>query len=234
MTNDLMTKTSTTATEASARSAGSLLLPIAGGALIAGSLLYVAGMATSPSAVSVEPADYIASLARDPGQTALSAMLLHYGNMALALAWLAAPALVRGRKGRIGTIAGALISAVGLVTVTGFVLYDYWTGAIGRELDAGTAVDLFNTVSADPGLASVGLLTLFGLLGPVVAYAGLARAGVTGWWLLVPAVGSLVGSAIVPFNPLAHAGFALVGAIPVVVVGLRLIGRNRAEAAVAA
>jgi hypothetical protein len=43
-----------------------------------------------------------------------------------------------------------------------------------------------------------------------------------------------VGSAIVPFSPLTHAGFALVGAIPVVVVGLRLIGRNRAEVAVAA
>ncbi len=230
MTNDLMTKTSTTPTEAPVRSASSLLVPIAGGALIAGSLLYVAGMATSPGAVSVEPADYIASLARDPGQTTLSAMLLHYGNMALALAWLAAPALVRGRKGRIGTIAGALIAAVGLVTVTGFVLYDYWTGAIGRLLDAGTALELFETVAADPGLVSVSLLTLFGLLGPLIAYVGLARAGVTGWWLLVPAVGSLVGSAIVPFSPLTHAGFALVGAIPVVVVGLRMIARNRAEA----
>ena len=234
MTNDLMTKTSTTPTEAPVRSAASLLVPIAGGALIAGSLLYVAGMATSPGAVSVEPADYIASLARDPGQTTLSAMLLHYGNMALALAWLAAPALVRGRKGRMGTIAGALLSAIGLVTVTGFVLYDYWTGAIGRLLDAGTALELFETVAADPGLISVGLLTLFGLVGPVIAYVGLARAGVTGWWLLVPAVGSLVGSAIVPFSPLTHAGFALVGAIPVVLVGLRMIGRNRAEAAVTA
>jgi hypothetical protein len=79
MTTDVMTPTPPT--QVPTRSAGSLLLPIAGGALIAGSLLYAAGMATSPSAVSVEPADYIASLARDPGQTALSAMLLHYGNM---------------------------------------------------------------------------------------------------------------------------------------------------------
>lgn len=233
MTSDLLTPTTPAATERPGRSAGSLLIPVAGGALIAGSLLYVAGMATSPGAVSIEPADYIASLARDPGQTTLSAVLLHYGNMALALAWLAAPALVRGRRGRIGTIAGALLSAIGLVTVTGFVLYDYWTGAIGRVLEAGTAVELFETVAADPGLVSVGLLTMFGLLGPVIAYAGLARAGVTGWWLLVPAVASLVGSVVVPFSPLAHGAFALVGAVPAVVVGLRLIQRNRAEAAVA-
>ncbi|MCZ2858385.1 hypothetical protein [Blastococcus sp. VKM Ac-2987] len=230
---DPTTPNTPAAAERAGRSAGSLLLPVAGGALIAGSLLYVAGMATSPGAVSVEPADYIASLARDPGQTTLSAVLLHYGNMALALAWLAAPALVRGRRGRIGTIAGALLSAVGLVTVTGFVLYDYWTGAIGRVLEAGTAVELFETVAADPGLVPVGLLTMFGLLGPVIAYIGLARAGVTGWWLPLPAVASLVGSMVVPFSPLAHGGFALVGAVPAIVVGLRLIQRNRAEAAVA-
>ena len=148
MTSDLMTpSSSTTAAERPARSAGSLLLPIAGGALIAGSLLYAAGLATSPPQASMAPADYIESLARDEGQTALSALLLHYGNIAMGLAWLAAPALVRGRRGRIGTVVGALMAALGLVTVAGNVLFDFWTGAIGRELDAGTALALFETVA---------------------------------------------------------------------------------------
>ena len=75
MTTDVMT--TTTVPTAPARSAGSLLLPIAGGALIAGSLLYAAGLATSPPQDSLANADYIASLARDEGQTALSALLLH-------------------------------------------------------------------------------------------------------------------------------------------------------------
>src|SRR3712207_652045 len=96
MTSDLMTPSAPTAIERPARSAGSLMLPIAGAAMIAGPLLYVAGMATSPTADSMAPADYIASLARDPGQTAISALLLHYGNLALGLAWLAVPSLVRG------------------------------------------------------------------------------------------------------------------------------------------
>ncbi|TFV60801.1 hypothetical protein E4P41_10345 [Geodermatophilus sp. DF01-2] len=108
-------------------------------------------------------------------------MLLHYGNLALALGWLAAPALVRGRRGRIPTTVGALLAAVGLVTVAGSVLYDHWTAAIGRELDPGTAVALFESVAANPGVAVVGMLTLFGILGPLVVYAGLARAGVAGW-----------------------------------------------------
>jgi hypothetical protein len=234
MTSDLMTSSTSTTAERPARSAGSLLLPIAGGALIAGSLLYVAGLATSPPADSMANADYIASLARDPGQTALSALLLHYGNMALGLAWLAVPTLVRGAKGRIPTVVGALMSAIGLVTVAGFVLYDFWTGGIGRELDAGTAEALFATVNADPGLAVVGIVTVLGLLGPLVGYIGLARAGVTSWWLVAPVVAALGASASMEFQPLPFAAFALVGAVPAFVVGLRIIGRRRAEAAVAA
>jgi hypothetical protein len=232
MTSDLMTPS--TAAERPVRSAGSLLLPIAGGALIVGSLLYAAGLATSPPADSMSSADYIASLARDRGQTALSALLLHYGNLALGLAWLAAPALVRGLKGRIPTVLGALMSALGLVTVAGFVLFDFWTGGIGRELDAGTAEGLFDTVNADPGLAVIGIVTVLGLLGPLVGYVGLARAGVISWWLLVPAVAALAASASMAFQPLPFAAFALVGAVPPVVVGLRLIQRNRAEATAAA
>jgi hypothetical protein len=237
MTSDLMTSSPSSSTapdERPARSAGSLLLPIAGGALIAGSLLYVAGMATSPTADSMAPADYIASLARDPGQTALSALLLHYGNLALGLAWLAAPALVRGIRGRIPTVVGALMAALGLVTVAGFVLYDFWTGGIGRELDAGTAESLFTSVNAAPGLAVIGIITVLGLLGPLVGYVGLARAGVISWWLLVPPVATLVASAAMEFQPLPFAAFALVGAVTPIAVGLRLIRRNSAEAGAAA
>ncbi|MGY2083105.1 hypothetical protein [Blastococcus sp. SYSU DS0539] len=229
----LTSTTTPAATERPARSAGSLLIPVAGGALIAGSLLYVAGMATSPPQGSMANADYIAALGRDEGRTALSAMLLHYGNMALALAWLAAPALVRGRRGGATTIAGALLPAIGLVSVTGMVMYDYWTGAIGRELDPATALALFEDVSGSAAVGVAGTLTLFGLLGPLVVYAGLARAGVTSWWLFVPAVAALVASSSMAFQPLPFAAFALVGAVPGIVVGLRLIQRNRAEAAVA-
>jgi hypothetical protein len=35
-----------------------------------------------------------------------------------------------------------------------------------------------------------------------------------------------------PFSPLGHAAFAVLGAVPAVVVGLRLIRRSRAEAAI--
>ncbi len=233
-TSSLPTPAPATPAAEPSRGTGALMLTLAGGAMVAGSLLYAAGMLTSPPQDSQAPADYIAALGRDEGQTTLSAVLLHYGNMALALAWLAAPALVRGRRGRIPTVVGALMSAIGLVTVAGFVLYDYWTGAIGRELDAATALGLYEAVGANPGVGVVGLLTLFGLLGPIVGYVGLARAGVTGWWLLLPVVGCLVASAVIPFSPVVHGALALVGAVAPVVLGLRMIARSRAEAAVAA
>lgn len=236
MTTDFMppAPTAPAAAAPTRRSAGSLMLPIAGGALVAGALLYVAGLATSPPWDSPSDADYIASLARDEGQTTLSAVLLHYGNLLMGLAWLAAPALVRGRRGGVATIVGALMAALGHVTVAGFVLYDYWTAAIGRELPAGQAEDLFGTVQANPGVAVVGIITLFGLIGPIVGIAALARAGVVSWWLLLPAVGCLVASALLTFEPLLYAGFAVFGAVPLVVIGLRMLQRRRAEAAVAA
>ena len=235
MTSNLLTPAPTATPAApTGRSAASRLLPIAGGALIAGSLLYVTGMATSPPWDSPSDADYIASLARDEGQTTLSAVLLHYGNLLMGLAWLAAPALVRGRRGSVATVVGALMAALGHVTVAGFVLYDYWTAAIGRELPAGQAEDLFGIVQSNPGVGAVGFVTLFGLLGPIVAIAALARAGVVSWWLLAPAVGCLVASAALTFEPLTYAGLAAIGAVPLVVVGLRMVRRPRAEAAVAA
>ena len=160
-------------------------------------------------------------------------MLQRYGTMAMALSWQAAPELVRSRRARVPSVVCALMSAIGLVTLAGFVLYDYWTGAIGRELDAATALGLYEAVGANPGVGVVGLLTLFGLLGPIVGYVGLARAGVTGWWLLVPVVGCLVASATIPFSPLVHGALALVGAVAPVVLGLRMVARSRAEATVA-
>ncbi|MGY1746096.1 hypothetical protein [Blastococcus sp. SYSU D00695] len=235
MTSNLLTPApATVPAERAGRSAGSLMLTIAGGALIAGTLLYVAGMATSPPWDSPSDADYIASLARDEGQTTLSAVLLHYGNLLTGLAWLAAPALVRGRRGRVPTIAGALLAALGLVTVAGFVLYDHWTAAVGRELPAGQAEDLFGIVQANPGVAVVGIVTLFGILGPIVTVAGLARAGVVSWWLLAAPVAGTAASAALVFAPLPHAAFAAVSGAATVAVGLRMLQRRRAEAATAA
>src|SRR3954452_12238448 len=78
------------------------LLRVAGGAaLVAGPVLFSLGMLTCPPQASMADADYIASLARDTTLTQVSALFLHYANIAIGLGLLAAPTLVRGRRGRI-------------------------------------------------------------------------------------------------------------------------------------
>jgi hypothetical protein len=48
------------------------------------------------------------------------------------------------------------------------------------------------------------------------------------------ATSARTASASMEFQPLPFAAFALVGAVPAIVVGLRIIGRRRAEEALAA
>ena len=92
MTTDLHTPSTPTPADAVVPSSTrDPYLPLAGSALIVGAVLWTAGLATSPPQDSMASADYIASLARDEGRTALSALLLHDGNIALGLGWLAAP-----------------------------------------------------------------------------------------------------------------------------------------------
>ena len=61
----------------------------AGVALVAGPALFFAGLATSPVQEGTDKASYIASLARDPLLTQVSAVLLHYGNLLMGVGILA-------------------------------------------------------------------------------------------------------------------------------------------------
>ena len=83
-------------------------------------------------------------------------------------------------------------------------------------------------------LAVAALSTLLGLLGPLVGYAGLARAGVISWWWLAVAVGTLALAFSIPFTPLLFGAITLVGGAPTVWVGLRMGRRMRADAPAAA
>ena len=97
---------------------------VAAGALIAGPVLWSLGMLTSPPSDSMADADYIESLVRDTTMTQISALLLHYGNLVIALGVLAAPSLVRGRRGAWAAVVGAILTAIGFANVSGQVFSD--------------------------------------------------------------------------------------------------------------
>ncbi|WP_248959698.1 hypothetical protein [Sphaerisporangium perillae] len=207
-------------------------LPIAGGvSLIAGAAFFFTGLATSPPASGDGKAEYLQSLAADPFQTQLSALFLHYGNLLMGVGLLALPFLVRGRKGSIVTIVGALLGALGLLETSGSLLSDWFHMEIARNLPIDQAVALSDKVLAHPAqqLAfNPGPLVSLALL---ITFVGLARAGVLGWWTVPSIVLGYAGLLFMPYDlPILPA----VGTIPMLAVlaaaGLRLISRTRTTA----
>lgn len=228
-----MTTTTTHATDARVEAAPSWsgAMRLAGGvALIAGPLFFSAGMFTSPPADSMADADYISSLARDLTLTQISALFLHYANVLIGLGILAAPSLVRGARGLKLVVVGALATAIGFINVSGLILADWWNAATGTLLDMEDATAVFAHVKEASLFGFWGGTEIFSLLGPVLLLAGLARAGVLGWWTIALLVGGVVALFTLGASlPILAAVATLVGFSPFALVGMRLLQRHRLE-----
>ena len=205
-----------------------VLTRLAGAALPAGSVLFAAGILTSPIATGDDRGSYLESLGRDPGLTQLSALLLHYGNLFLGVGALALPLLVRGRRGWLPTLIGALLSALALFGTSGALFSDWMHMELARTVPMDQAVTVSeNVLSAPLFQLAFGLDPLL-LLGLPLVVLGLCRAGVLGWW----ALGSVVaGTVLLPFSPASGnlvpaAAFVLIQ-LPLAVAGVRLIARAR-------
>ena len=205
-----------------------VLTRIAGAALPVGTAVFVAGILTSPIATGDDRASYLESLGRDPGLTQLSAVLLHYGNLLLGVGMLAVPLLVRGRRGWLPTLIGALFSALALLGTSGALFSDWMHMELARTVPMDQAVTVSeNVLSAPLFQLAFGLDPLL-LLGLPLVVLGLCRAGVLGWW----ALGSVVaGTVLLPFSPASGnlvpaAAFVLIQ-LPLAVAGVRLIARAR-------
>lgn len=201
---------------------------LAAGALVAGPLLWAGGILTAPPQASEADADYIASLARDLRMTEISALLLHYGNIAIGVGVLAAPALVRGAKGAWLALVGAVLTMIGFVNVSGMILADWWNASTGRQLTSEQAVAVFQGVKQSPLLFLWDGTMVFSLLGPILLFAGLARAGVVGWWTVPVFVAGAVGLMVLgAYSTVVTSALVLVGFAPFAIVGLRLVQRSR-------
>lgn len=208
------------------------VMPVAAGlALVAGPLLWSAGMFTSPPTETFTDANYIASLAKDSTLTQISALCLHYGNLLIALGILAAPGLVRGARGLKLVVVGALSTALGFANVSGMILADWWNYSTGTHLSSDQAVEVFRTVKESSMLWMWNGTEPFALVGPLLVFAGLARAGVLRWWTIALFICGFVGMmAFGSTAPLLAAVAILVGFAPFAVIGLRLLQRSRIAA----
>jgi hypothetical protein len=200
----------------------------AGLALCAGPLLWAGGMVTSPPQESMADADYISSLTRDTTMTQVSALFLHYGNLVIALGILAGPSLVRGARGLRLAVAGALATALGFANVSGLVLSVWWNASAGTHLSSEQAVEVFRGFKTGSLLPFWDGTEPLSLIGPLLLLAGLARAGVLGWWTLALLVAGVAGLMVFgATSPLVAAAFVLVGFSPFALVGRRLLQRSR-------
>jgi|tagenome__1003787_1003787.scaffolds.fasta_scaffold20777350_1 hypothetical protein len=238
-----MTTVTVPAASAAASSAGSVaveqpsgtgaaLRVAAGVALVAGPVLFSLGMFTCPPQASMADTDYVTSLARDTTLTQVSALFLHYANIAIGLGLLAAPALIRGRRGRVPAVLGALLGVLGFVNVSGQILSDWWNMSAGRVVGVEQAAVIFHGVKSASLMPFWDATEAFSLLGPVLVFVGLARAGVLGWWTLPVFVGGVVGLMLIPVQMIALVGVVvLVGFSPIAFIGVRLLQRARAGVA---
>ena len=210
-------------------SSAARVMPLAAAAaLIAGPVLWSAGMFTSPPSETMSDADYIASLARDTTMTQISALFLHYGNLTIGAGILAAPSLVRGRRGACAVAIGALLTAIGFLNVAGMILSDWWNAAIGSLLSTEQAVEVFQHVKGASLLPLWNGTELFSMVGPLLVLGGLARAGVLGWWPLPVFVGGVLGLfAFGATSPVLVAVAVLVAFSPFALIGMRILQRVR-------
>jgi hypothetical protein len=163
--------------------------------------------------------------------TEISALFLHYGNLFLGLGILAAPSLVRGRRGSRLVLGGSLLAAIGFTNVSGMILADWWNASLGTLLPLDQAAEVFAMVKSSPLLPVWNGTELFCLVGPLLLLAGLARAGVLGWYTLVLMVGGVVALMLTPSTLMWAAALGvLVGFSPFALVGMRVLQRLRVEA----
>ncbi len=205
-----------------------VLARLAGGALPVGAAAFVAGILTSPVPDGDGRAAYIESLGRDPGLTELSAVLLHHGNLLLGVGALAVPLLVRGRRGWLPTLLGALLAALALLSTSGALFSDWMHMELARQLTPEQAVGVSEAVLSAPlQQLCFGLSPLLALALPLVVF-GLCRAGVLGWW----AVGAVVaGTVLLPLSPatgniVPAAAFVLIQ-LPLAAAGVVALARAR-------
>jgi hypothetical protein len=204
-----------------------LLYRLAGGVLIAGPALTLAGMLTCPPQDGPGTADYLTSLARDTTLTQVSALCLHYSNLLTGVGLLVAPLLVRGARGRLLTLIGTLAAVLTMLNISGAVKDDWWRMVLGRSVPLDVAVRVSHAVDASALLAPWRDVAMIGYLGLVLVYVGLARAGVLGWWAPALYVAAVIGMFTVPVSLTVVYGLVFTGLFaPLAVLGVRALRRS--------
>jgi hypothetical protein len=162
-------------------------------------LLAVVGAAADP-AVGEDGAALYEAYARDPAAVQVKSFAYHFAYLLWGATALVLVGLVRRRGSWLANVAGVL-ALLGLSTMPGFLIADFYDSAIGREFGVGGALrieDRMEDMWALLALFMTGALP-FVLALPMATLAAW-RAGVLPWWGPAAATAGIGG------------GFFLIGA----------------------
>jgi len=194
---------------------------VAAVALIAAPIVVLAGMLATPWEKEATTASYHDALAAHPGQAELAALLLHFGFLLLLPAALGIMHLTRRATPKVAHI-GGILAVIGLSTLPGLVVTDYYDLALAQGLPRAESVRIADD-AASSWAAAVMLATtiapmFFGLVTLLVAAV---RAGVAKWWApIAVTIGWILpfasGTGLVP----AALGAVLIG-VALIPIGVR-------------
>jgi hypothetical protein len=163
-----------------------------------------------------EGREMIQAYAANPRAQGLHTNLIHYGFALFAPVAYAMVGLVRRRGAWIANLAG-LLAVLGLSTLPGLVLLDYFSVAVAHVAGLEAAVNLEDAIEKLPGFAAVTIpAVISSILAVPVATLALWRARLVAWWLPLLAAIAFIGPNFLP-------GPAIV-AFSVMAVGTVIVG----------
>jgi hypothetical protein len=167
-------------------------------------------------APDAEGRELIQAYAANDRAQGLHSNLIHYGFALFAPAAYGMVGLVRRRGAWIANLAGVL-AVLGLSTLPGLVLFDYFSVAVVHVAGLESGINAENAVEKLPGFDALTAPALISsILAVPVATLALWRARLVAWWLPLVAAAAFLGPnflpspAIVAFSVMA-AGMLVVG-----------------------
>ena len=207
---------------------------IAAVALILGPIVVLAGMIATPWEDEATTASYHDALAANPGQAEVAATLLHFGFVLLLPAALGIMHLARRAAPKLAHV-GGLLAVLGLATLPGLLVTDFYDLALAEALPRAQSVAISDATQDSWAAAVMGMSAIFPVfIGTIVLAVAAYRAGVAPIWapfaLLIGWLLPLVsGTGLVP----AVAGALLIAAVfvPIGVKAARMSDQAWAERA---
>jgi len=161
---------------------------------VIGGVLLTVGVVIDPGA-GLSGRELYEAYGAEAGAVQVHSNLLHWGYGFWGISALVVTGLVRGKGAWLANLAFAFGFA-GIITLPGMLFIDFYDSAITQAYGAEGVVEVTKTLDQMWGVAAFAIPGSLGLIvGPVLAAAALARAGLARWWAPV-----LVFLAFLAFN----------------------------------